>query len=153
MTLFFLNPANEELLIFMIKPCVMSQTGDVTDRGQLTFRKLMYCLIASMRAWKSALAAFMLVIMEPTLPTMVAKISTPTWRTEDRKLGRKGQEDEKTRGQKVKKWFGKKVQEMLNSEISCPNIPGTTAVPNVPAVVLVVLVPAVVSALFQAGTG
>lgn len=40
----------------------------------------MYCLMASMRAWKSALAAFMLVIMEPTLPTMVAKINTPTWR-------------------------------------------------------------------------
>lgn len=40
----------------------------------------MYCLMASMRAWKSALAAFMLVIIEPTLPTMVAKINTPTWR-------------------------------------------------------------------------
>lgn len=39
----------------------------------------MYCLMASMRAWNSALAAFMLVIMEPTFPTMVAKISTPTW--------------------------------------------------------------------------
>lgn len=46
----------------------------------LTFRKLMYCLMASMRAWKLALAAFMLVIIEPTLPTMVAKINTPTWR-------------------------------------------------------------------------
>lgn len=47
--------------------------------GAPTFLKLMYCLMASMRAWNSALAAFMLVIMEPTFPTMVAKISTPTW--------------------------------------------------------------------------
>lgn len=48
--------------------------------GTQTLRKLMYCLIASIRAWKSARAAFMFVIMEPTLPTMVANISTPTWR-------------------------------------------------------------------------
>ncbi len=42
-----------------------------------TFLKLMYCLMASILFLISALPAFMLVIMEPMLPTMVAKMSTP----------------------------------------------------------------------------
>ena len=37
----------------------------------------MYCLIESILFWNSALAAFMLVIMLPMLPTMVAKMRTP----------------------------------------------------------------------------
>lgn len=38
----------------------------------------MYCLIASILFLNSALEAFMLVIIEPMFPTMVAKMSTPT---------------------------------------------------------------------------
>ena len=42
-----------------------------------TFLKLMYCLMASILFLNSARDAFMLVIIEPMLPTMVAKIRTP----------------------------------------------------------------------------
>jgi len=41
------------------------------------YLKAMYCLMPSILFWNSTLAAFMLVIMLPMLPTMVAKISTP----------------------------------------------------------------------------
>ena len=46
-------------------------------KSQLTFLKLMYCLMASILFLISALPAFMLVIIDPMLPTMVAKMSTP----------------------------------------------------------------------------
>ena len=38
----------------------------------------MYCLMASILFWNSFLAAFMLAIMAPMLPTIEAKIRTPT---------------------------------------------------------------------------
>ena len=37
-----------------------------------------YCLIASILFWNSFLAAFMFAIIAPMLPTMEAKMSTPT---------------------------------------------------------------------------
>lgn len=43
-----------------------------------TLRNSMYCLIESILSWNSARAAFICVIMLPILPTIVAKINTPT---------------------------------------------------------------------------
>ena len=48
------------------------------DHVLLEYLKTMYCLMASILFWNSALAAFIWVIMEPMLPTMEAKTSTPT---------------------------------------------------------------------------
>lgn len=49
----------------------------LASRSLDTLRKAMYCLTPSMRFWNSTRAVFMLLIMEPMLPTMVAKMSTP----------------------------------------------------------------------------
>jgi len=38
----------------------------------------MYCFMESNLSWNSALAAFICVIIDPMLPTIVAKIKTPT---------------------------------------------------------------------------
>ena len=43
-----------------------------------TLRKLIYCFMASILFLNSALEAFMLVIIDPMFPTMVAKMRTPT---------------------------------------------------------------------------
>ena len=53
----------------------------------------MYCLIASILFWNSALAAFMLVIMAPMLPTMEAKMSTPTRKSKVTKIYLKWRKD------------------------------------------------------------
>ena len=40
--------------------------------------RTIYCFIASILFWNSFLAAFMLAIIAPMLPTMEAKMRTPT---------------------------------------------------------------------------
>jgi len=48
-----------------------------TSSSLETRRNAMYCLTPSMRFWNSTLATFMLLIILPILPTIVAKINTP----------------------------------------------------------------------------
>ena len=46
-----------------------------------TFLKFMYCLMASILVRISAFPAFIFVIMDPILPTMVANMRTPTMKS------------------------------------------------------------------------
>ena len=68
-------------------PVVKFGLGEPKRSGQILIRSLtMYCLMASILFWNSALAAFMLVIMAPMLPTMEAKMRTPTRKSKVTKI-------------------------------------------------------------------
>ena len=69
-----------------------------------------YCFIASILFWNSFLAAFMFAIMAPMLPTMEAKMSTPTRKSMVTKayLRRQGSLDARHLGYRVAKWQGQK---------------------------------------------
>lgn len=75
-----------------------------------------YCFIASILFWNSFLAAFMFAIMAPMLPTMEAKMSTPTRKSMVTKayLRRQGSLDARCLGYRVAKWQGPKSYNEIN---------------------------------------